>query len=69
MFQRLPPILQTINQIISMSMVTLYMLMLMVNVKEINHKKHLIQFPISVDLEKVRNSDGTFQVSYCSAES
>ena len=28
----------------------------MVNVKEINHKKHLIQFPISVDLEKVRNS-------------
>ena len=28
----------------------------MVNVKEINHKKHLIQFPISVDLEKVSNS-------------
>ena len=28
----------------------------MVNVKEINHKKHLIQFPISTDLEKVRNS-------------
>ena len=28
----------------------------MVNVKEINHKKHPIQFPISVDLEKVRNS-------------
>ena len=28
----------------------------MVNVKEINCKKHLIQFPISVDLEKVRNS-------------
>ena len=26
----------------------------MVN-KEINHKKHLIQFPISTDLEKVRN--------------
>ena len=28
----------------------------MVNVKEINHKKHLIQFLISTDLEKVRNS-------------
>ena len=28
----------------------------MVNVKEINCKKHLIQFPISTDLEKVRNS-------------
>ena len=28
----------------------------MVNVKEINQKKHLIQFPIGVDLEKVRNS-------------
>ena len=28
----------------------------MVNVKEINWKKHLIQFPIGVDLEKVRNS-------------
>ena len=27
----------------------------MVNVKEINQKKHLIQFPIGVDLEKVRN--------------
>ena len=27
----------------------------MVSVKEINHKKHLIQFPISVDLERVRN--------------
>ena len=27
----------------------------MVNVKEINHKKHLIQFLISTDLEKVRN--------------
>ena len=29
---------------------------LMVNVKEINCKKHLIQFPISVDFKKVRNS-------------
>ena len=28
----------------------------MVNVKEINHKKHLIQFSISVDFKKVRNS-------------
>ena len=28
----------------------------MVNIKEINHKEHLIQFPISVNLEKVRNS-------------
>ena len=28
----------------------------MVNVNEIHWKKHLIQFPISVDLEKVRNS-------------
>ena len=28
----------------------------MVDVKEINRKKHLIQFPISVDFEKVRNS-------------
>ena len=27
----------------------------MVNVKEINWKKHLIQFPISVDFKKVRN--------------
>ena len=27
----------------------------MVNVKGINWKKHLIQFPISVDLKKVRN--------------
>ena len=27
----------------------------MVNVKEINRKKHLIQFPISVDFKKVRN--------------
>ena len=27
----------------------------MVHVKEINREKHLIQFPISVDLEKVRN--------------
>ena len=27
----------------------------MVNVKEINHKKHLIQFPISVNFEKVKN--------------
>ena len=27
----------------------------MVDVKEINHKKHLIQFPISVDFKKVRN--------------
>ena len=27
----------------------------MVGVREINRKKHLIQFPISVDLEKVRN--------------
>ena len=29
----------------------------MVNVKEINHNKHLIQFPISVDFKKVRNSE------------
>ena len=29
----------------------------MVNVKEINCKKHLIQFPISVDFKKVRNSE------------
>ena len=29
----------------------------MVNVKEINHKKHLIQFPIGVDFKKVRNSE------------
>ena len=28
----------------------------MVNVKEINRRKHLIQFPISVDFKKVRNS-------------
>ena len=28
----------------------------MVNVKEINQKKHLIQIPISVDFKKVRNS-------------
>ena len=28
----------------------------MVNVKEINQKKYLIQFPISVDFKKVRNS-------------
>ena len=28
----------------------------MANVKEINWKKHLIQFPIGADLEKVRNS-------------
>ena len=28
----------------------------MVNVKEINCKKHLIQFPISTDLERLRNS-------------
>ena len=28
----------------------------MVNVKEINQEKHLIQFPISVDFKKVRNS-------------
>ena len=28
----------------------------MVNVKEINHNKHLIQFPISVDFKTVRNS-------------
>ena len=27
----------------------------MVDVKKINSKKHLIQFPISVDFEKVRN--------------
>ena len=41
----------------------------MVNVKETNRKKHLIQFPINVDLEKVRNSMEHFhQVSYCSAE-
>ena len=42
-----------------------------VNVKEMNCKKHLIQFPISADLEKVRNFGGTFQdqVSYCSVES
>ena len=29
----------------------------MVSVKEINHKKHLIQFPIGVDFNKVRNSE------------
>ena len=29
----------------------------MVNVKEINCKKHLIQFPIGVDFKKVRNSE------------
>ena len=28
----------------------------MINVKEINCKKHLIQLPISVDFKKVRNS-------------
>ena len=28
----------------------------MVHAKETNQKKHLIQFPISVNLEKVRNS-------------
>ena len=31
----------------------------MVNVKEMNHKNYLIQFPISVDLEKI----GTDQMS------
>ena len=29
----------------------------MVNVKEINCKKHLIQFTISVDFKKLRNSE------------
>ena len=29
----------------------------MVNVMEINCNKHLIQFPISVDFKKVRNSE------------
>ena len=29
----------------------------MVSVKEINHKKYLIQFPIGVDFKKVRNSE------------
>ena len=40
----------------------------MVNVQD-NKSKHLIQFPISVDLEKVRNLVGKFQVAYCSAKS
>ena len=35
----------------------LYVHACVVSVKELNCKKHLIQFPISVDFKKVRNSE------------
>ena len=54
MFQVFPLIL---NQIISINMETLFILTHMVNVKEINCKKHLFHFPIGVDFKKVRNSE------------
>ena len=44
-----------------------YMHAHMVHAKELNKKKHLIQFPISVNLEKVRKLSGR-PLSYCSAE-
>ena len=54
MFQGLPLIL---NQITSMNMETLCMpIHTWVHVKETNWNKHLIQFPISTDFKKVRNS-------------
>ena len=54
MFQGLPLIL---NQITTMSMETLCMHTHMVHVKETNQNKYLIQFPISTDFKKVRNSE------------
>ena len=40
----------------------------MVNVQDNKHK-HLIQFPVSTDLEKVRNSvESSTKVSYCSTK-
>ena len=57
MFLRLPPALQTlILDYFNEHGDPVYAYAHMVNVMEINCKKHLLQFPISVDLEKVRNS-------------
>ena len=54
MFHQLPT---TLNQSTSMNMETsVYADAHIVHVKQLNKRKHLIQFPISMDFKKVRNS-------------
>ena len=56
MFLRLPTILLLVNQITTMNTEIQCMLTWLVYRIRIRKKKHLIRFPISTSLEKVRNS-------------